>query len=185
MTHILRRPASSLSTWAHRQAEAYRAGHDRPLGGYVATMSVYVAGTGAAAGLARLTGRSAPERVSPYALGLLTVATHRIARTVAKDPITSPVRAPFTRYEGVTAAAELHEEVRAPTEMRHSFGELLSCPMCLAQWVATALTAGLVLSPRVTRLVTSTFTAVAGADFLQYAYALLQKAAGETSADDR
>jgi hypothetical protein len=60
--------------------------------------------------------------------------------------------------------------------VQHSVGELLSCPMCLAQWVATGLSAGLVLAPRQTRLVLATFTAVAGADFLQYLYAYLQQA---------
>jgi hypothetical protein len=43
--------------------------------------------------------------------------------------------------------------------------------------VATGLSAGLVLAPRQTRLVLATFTAVAGADFLQYLYAYLQQAA--------
>ena len=55
-------------------------------------------------------------------------------------------------------------------------GELITCPFCLAQWVATGLAAGLVFAPRATRLVMSTFSAVAGADFLQYAYASLQQA---------
>jgi hypothetical protein len=163
--------------WAHRQAEQYREGEDRPLGGYVAVMGVYTAGVGAVALASRLLGKRAPVQISPWDLAQVTVATHRISRTISKDPVTSPLRAPFTRYEGVSAAAELKEEVRSHGGVRHSVGELLSCPMCLAQWVATALTAGLVLSPRVTRLVAGTFTAVAGADFLQYVYAYLQQAA--------
>jgi hypothetical protein len=169
-------PIEDVRDWAHAQAEQYRAGEDRPLGGYAAVMGVYTAGVGAAALMSRLLGRRAPVQISPWDLAQVTIATHRIARTVSKDPVTSPVRAPFTRYEGVSAAAELHEEVRSHNGLQHSVGELLSCPMCLAQWVATALTAGLVLSPRVTRLVAATFTAVAGADFLQYLYAYLQKA---------
>jgi hypothetical protein len=84
------------------------------------------------------------------------------------------VRAPFTRYEGVSAAAELDEQVRG-RGLRHSLGELVSCPMCLAQWVATALCGGMVFAPRATRLVASTFTCVAGSDFLQYLYAALQQ----------
>jgi hypothetical protein len=162
--------------WARRQADQYRDGEDRPLGGYVAVMGVYCAGVGAVTLAGRLLGRRAPVQVSAWDLAQITVATHRIARTISKDPVTSPIRAPFTRYEGVSAAAELKEDVRSHSALQHSLGELLSCPMCLAQWVATALTAGLVLSPRVTRLVAATFTAVAGADFLQYLYAALQKA---------
>jgi hypothetical protein len=162
--------------WAQRQAAQYRDGEDRPLGGYLAVMGVYSAGVGAVALAGRLLGRKAPVRISPWDLAQITVATHRIARTISKDPVTSPIRAPFTKYEGVSAAAELKEAVRTHTPVKHSVGELLSCPMCLAQWVATALTAGLVLSPRTTRLVAATFTAVAGADFLQYLYAYMQKA---------
>jgi len=138
-------------------------------------MSAYAGAVGAAAALSRLTGRPAPERLSPYDLVQLTVATHRISRTIAKDPVTSPLRAPFTTYGGTGAAAELNEEVRGHGA-QHAVGELLTCPMCLAQWVATTLTAGLVLAPRPTRLAMATFSAVAGADFLQYVYAWLQQA---------
>jgi hypothetical protein len=42
--------------------------------------------------------------------------------------------------------------------------------------VATALAGGLVFAPRQTRLALAALTAVAGADFLQYLYALLQQA---------
>jgi uncharacterized protein DUF1360 len=166
---------SDVKSWAQRQAEEYRQGEDRPLGGYVAVMGVYAAGVTATALLGRLLRRPAPERISPYDLAQLTVATHRISRTLAKDPVASPIRAPFTNYEGVSGAAELKEGVRGHG-VQHSVGELLSCPMCLAQWVATGLSAGLVLAPRQTRLVMATFTAVAGADFLQYLYAYLQQA---------
>ena len=169
-------PIEDVRGWARRQAEQYRGGEDRPLGGYLAVMGVYSAGVGAVALAGRLLGRSAPVQVSPWDLAQITVATHRIARTISKDPVTSPIRAPFTKYQGVSAAAELKEDVRSHSTLQHSIGELLSCPMCLAQWVGTALTAGLVLSPRVTRLVAATFTAVAGADFLQYVYAYLQQA---------
>lgn len=170
-------PIEDMRGWARRQAEQYRDGEDRPLGGYLAVMGAYTAGIGAVTVAGRVLGRRAPVQVSPWDLAQITVATHRIARTISKDPVTSPLRAPFTRYQGVSAAAELKEDVRSHNGVQHSIGELLSCPMCLAQWVATALTAGLVLSPRVTRLVAATFTAVAGADFLQYVYAYLQKAA--------
>jgi hypothetical protein len=48
--------------------------------------------------------------------------------------------------------------------------------MCMAQWVATGLSLGLVFAPATTRLVMSTFTAIAGADFLQHAYVKVQQA---------
>ena len=36
---------------------------------------------------------------------LLTVATFRLARRIAKDPVTAPVRAPFVRFEHQAAAS--------------------------------------------------------------------------------
>ena len=85
-----------------------------------------------------------------------------------------PLRAPFTRYAGTTGDAELGEEVRG-TGLRHSVGELVSCPFCLGVWVATGFGAGLVFAPRFTRLAAMTFTAVAASDTLQLVYAAVQQ----------
>jgi hypothetical protein len=162
--------------WAREQADEYRDGADRPLGGYLAVLGVYTGGVGALAALGRLLGRRIPDRFGPLDLVVMSIATHRLSRTLAKDPIISPLRAPFTKYRGTGGAAELAEEVRTHNELQHSVGELINCPLCLAQWVATALSAGMVFAPRQTRIVMATLTAVAGADFLQYAYALIQQA---------
>ena len=43
-------------------------------------------------------------------------------------------------------------------------------PLLLAQWVATALTLGLIGAPRLTRLISSVFLAHTISDFLQVAY---------------
>jgi hypothetical protein len=167
-------PADSVAAWARRQAEHYRGDAERPLGGYLGLLGIYTGGVGALAALGRLLGRQVPDRIGVLDLGMLAIATHRLARTIAKDPITSPLRAPFTRFGGTSAAGELAEDVRGHG-IRHSVGELIACPMCLAQWVATALSAGLVFAPRQTRLAMATLSAVAGADFLQYLYAYLQQ----------
>jgi hypothetical protein len=90
--------------------------------------------------------------------------------------VTSPLRAPFTSYEGTSGPAELREEVRG-TGARKTVGELITCPFCSATWVATGITAGLVCLPRTTRLATGTFAALAGSDLLQYAHAWLQQEA--------
>jgi hypothetical protein len=92
----------------------------------------------------------------------------------AKDAVTSPLRAPFTQYQGPSGDAELGEEVRG-TGLRHSIGELVSCPFCLSVWVATGFAAGLVFAPRFTRLAATTFTAVAVSDALQLGYAAAQQ----------
>lgn len=160
---------------ARKEQAAYAGDNDRPLAGYVALMSAYLAGTAGAAVAARAAGRTAPERFGVWDVVQLTLATHKISRLVAKDPVTSPIRAPFTTYDGLSAPGELSEQVRG-TGLRHSVGELLTCPMCLGQWVATGLVVGLTVAPRLTRPVLATFTAVAGADFLHHAYVAAQQA---------
>lgn len=91
--------------------------------------------------------------------------------------MTSPLRAPFTHYAGTGGPAEVQEEVREHSEFRHSLGELLTCPFCLDMWVATGFAIGLVFVPRFTRLIAGVFSALAGADFLQLAYAMAQQSA--------
>ena len=173
---LLAAPATGLRGWLREQGRAYRNGEERPLGVYLVLSGGYAAGTVAAGLLAKRLGRKVPRRLDPWDVAQLAVATHRLARTIAKDPVTSPFRAPFTSYAGTSGPGELAEEVRGHG-LQHSVGELLACPMCLGQWVATGLTLGLVVAPRITRLTLSTMTAVAGADFLQHLYVYLQKAA--------
>ncbi len=165
---------SALVTRLRSAAAGYAPGQGRPLRGYLLTMGGYAGLTGGLAVLARLSGRTPPERVSTQDVVLISCATHKVSRLLAKDSVTSPLRAPFTRYDGPSGDAELGEQVRG-TGLRHSVGELVSCPFCLAVWVATGFAAGLVFAPRLTRLVAVTFTAVAASDALQLAYAALQK----------
>lgn len=153
-------------------AERYAHGHDRPVGSYGILDAIYVGVVGAIGLAARR--RTLPD-LSLKDVAVIGVATHRLARTIAKDPVTSPFRMPFTRYEGVSGAAELEEEVVADG-FGHALGELVTCPFCLAQWVATGFVGGMIFAPRATRLVAATFAGVATADFLQYAYAGAQKA---------
>jgi hypothetical protein len=157
-----------------QQGHAYRHGEDRPLGGYLTLMSVYAGATGAAAVVARAFGRTAPQ-LSTADLGRLVVATFGISRLLAKDPVTSPFRAPFTTFAGTSAPGELAEEVRGDG-LRHSVGELVTCPMCLSQWVATGLYFGLVFAPVPARAVLTIASAVAGSDALHHAYVRLQQA---------
>jgi hypothetical protein len=167
---------SQVTETLREQRAAYSAGEDRPLGSYLATLAVYGGMVTGLTVLARLTGRR-PPKVRPWDLALMAVATHRVSRTLAKDPVTSPIRAPFTKYEGTSGPAEVAEGVRGEGA-RHAVGELISCPFCTAQWVATAYAAGLVFAPEATRLAGATMTAVAGADWLQLGYAKLQQSAG-------
>ncbi|WP_203960891.1 DUF1360 domain-containing protein [Actinocatenispora thailandica] len=140
----------------------------RPLSGYLTVLAIYSGAAATGTALARLTGRRVP-RLSPSDVLLLTTATHKLSRLLTKDAVTSPLRAPFTRYREPAGQGEVNEEVRA-SGTGHAFGELLVCPYSAAVWVATGLTAGMVFAPRLTRLVATTFTAVAGSDFLQLGY---------------
>jgi hypothetical protein len=110
-----------------------------------------------------------PEEISPRDLALLGVASHKTSRAIAKDKVTSPLRAPFTEHEGDAGPGELEESPRG-VGIQHTVGELLVCPFCLDQWVATGYAAGLVVAPRATRFVASIMATVAISDFLQIGY---------------
>jgi hypothetical protein len=149
------------------------AGHspaqERPLGGYAVTMSAYAAAVGGLVAWMRASGRQLPERVPAGDLALMTVATHKASRLIAKERVTSTLRAPFTRYEGDAGAGEVSESARGHG-LRRSLGELLVCPYCISLWIATAFAAGFAVAPRPTRWTASVLTAVFGSDVLQIAY---------------
>jgi hypothetical protein len=161
---------------AKTEADAYRNGEQRPLGGYVVVMAVFGAILSGAAGLAFATGRRLPEGIGPWDLLLIAAGTHKLSRTLTKDAVTSPLRAPFTRYQDTGGPAEVMEEVRHRDGLRHSIGELITCPFCLDVWIAAGFTIGLVFTPRLTKLVAAALTAVTGADFLHLLYAKAQQA---------
>jgi hypothetical protein len=169
--------AGGVAQRARQEADAYRAGDDRPLSGYVAVLGIYSSVVLMTALIAAVTGRRLPERWRTQDLITVTLGSHKLSRTLTKDAVTSPIRAPFARYAGTSGPAEVHEETRHSSQLRHSLGELLTCPFCLDMWVATAFVIGLIFAPRLTRLIAGTFTALAGADFLQLAYAMAQQAA--------
>ena len=163
---------------------AYAPHEHRPLDGYLAAMGAFGALAASLAAAAKVTGRPAPERPATSDVVLISIATHKLSRLLAKDSVTSPLRAPFTRYTEPGGAAEVNEEVRDQgSTVRHAIGELVICPFCLAMWVATGLTGGLVLAPRLTRLAATALTATAASDFLQMAYSMAKEAAGGNSQD--
>jgi hypothetical protein len=160
---------------ARREADAYRGDSPRPLEGYTVVLGVYGLLVTLTAVIAAATGRKLPERWGAQDLLTVTIGTHKLSRTLSKDAVTSPLRAPFAHYAGSGGPAEVMEETRHGSALRHSIGELLTCPFCLDMWVATAFAIGLIFAPRLTRLTAGTFTALAGADFLQLAYAKAQQ----------
>ncbi len=154
---------------ASRVQRAYAGDNDRPLAGYVGVLGGYASVFGALAAVARARGTRLPDRVSVTDVVLLCVGTHKASRLLSKDAVTSPLRAPFTRYEEPTGEGEVNESVRGDG-LRHAVGELLTCPFCLSVWIASGLTAGMVFAPRATRLICTMLTAVAGSDTIQLVY---------------
>jgi uncharacterized protein DUF1360 len=137
------------------------------LGGYAVSMASYAALVTAAL----VAGRAAlPERRSVGDLVLGGVATHKLSRLLAKGSVASPLRAPFTEFKAPAGMAEHHEGARGESGVRHTVGELLTCPFCLGVWIATAYVGALALAPRQTRAVASVLGVVAISDWLHLGY---------------
>jgi hypothetical protein len=146
---------------------------ERPLGGYAVLTGAFVTACGGFAAWLARSGRELPERVAASDIALLAVATHKASRMLAKDRVTSAVRAPFTDYEERGGPAEVEERPRG-SGLRRAVGELLICPFCLSLWIAAALSAGLIVAPRQTRWLASVLVMVTGSDTLQFAYVKLE-----------
>ncbi|HUQ61808.1 DUF1360 domain-containing protein [Lentzea sp.] len=145
-------------------------GEGRPLPGYLMAMGSYAVLVGVVSAAGRLAGVQLPERFSLGDTALVSIATHKASRLLTKEAVTSPLRAPFTRYEEAAGHAELKESPRKDHPAQHAIGELVTCPFCAGVWIASGLTAGLVFAPRMTRLVATALTAVAASDTLNLVY---------------
>jgi hypothetical protein len=156
--------------------QQYAHGTPRPLRGYVVLMGAYSVLSGGLVAWARKS--AAADRQLRWAdVARIAVATARLSRLLTKDSVTSPLRAPLTRYAGPGLPSEVNEEVAGWARRRplpHAVAELVTCPFCIAQWTATGLVCAHVLAPRTTRLVTDILVAAAGADAVQYAVASLE-----------
>jgi hypothetical protein len=135
---------------------------------YLGFMSVFSALIATTVSIAKRQ-RRLPEKVDPAEVLLVGTASHKVARMLSKDKVTSPLRAPFTELEGSGGPAELEESSRG-TGLRKAIGELLICPFCLGLWVVAAFSVGLLFAPRVTRFVASLFATLTISDFFQVAY---------------
>jgi hypothetical protein len=151
-------------------------GERKPLGGYAAVAAVFNAAVVAFVLAQRRSGRRPPQRIPLSDVVLLAAGTHKLSRLIAKDRVTSFVRAPFTRYEGSSGASEVSESARG-RGVRRAIGELLVCPYCVGLWVATGFVATYLRDPRVARAAATLFAVGGGADFLQQAWTAVEKAA--------
>jgi hypothetical protein len=144
-------------------------GDDRPLAAYAGVTAAFGAAVAAATLANRAAGRQLPERIGADDIMLLGVATHKLSRLIARDKVTSFLRAPFTHYQEPAGHGEVEERPRG-SGLRLAVGELLVCPYCVAQWVAAGLVVGLVAAPRPTRAIASVYAAETISDFLQAGY---------------
>jgi len=161
---MLQQPLQDTSPFA-----GHSPNQERALGGYAALMGAFLGTSSAFTGWMWHSKRSLPGRIAAPDLALLTVATHKASRLIAKDRVTSTVRAPFTRYEGDAGPGEVSESARG-NGLRRAVGELLICPYCIDLWIASALTAALLVAPRPTRWLATVLTMLCGADALQIVY---------------
>lgn len=152
------------SAGGHRVAD-----DERPLESYALLMSVYAAVVAVVLAIAGRRDRL-PQRPAAADLVLTAAATQRLSRLVTKDRVTSVVRAPFTAPRGEDAAPREVDDTPRGRGLRRVIGELLVCPFCISQWIATAFAAGLLFAPRATRWIAGVFTAVGASDYLQFAY---------------
>ena len=148
-------------------------GEQRPLAAYAALSTTFMAALGGAVAVAHAQHREV-DRPGAADVILHGLATQKLSRLIAKDKVTSSIRAPFTRYQEPRGQGEIEEAPRGEG-LRYAVGELLVCPYCVAQWVAGAFAVGHVFAPRTTRLLSAMWAAQAIADGLQIAYSGVQQ----------
>jgi len=156
--------------------EGYKKNEDVSLLSYGVLAGVFNAVFAAFLLVMRGTGRSLPERVEARDIALLGVAAHKLSLMGAEDAVTSPLRAPFTELQEKESPKKLDEQPRGEG-LQRSVGELLTCKFCLSVWVASFFTYGLVLVPRLTRLVAAVFAVVTVSDHLHQVYKALMNRA--------
>lgn len=155
------------------QARQYDGQGEVPLPGYAGSLTAFAVGIVTLAAVGRATGKRLPERYDLSDIALGAVATHKFTRLLSKGSVTSPIRAPFTEFQEPAGSAELHETARGG-RVRHTIGELLTCPFCLGQWVGTGYVATLALAPRQARAWAAVFAVTGISDQLHQVYARLR-----------
>ena len=100
------------------------------------------------------------------------MATHKLSNTLANDAVAMPLRAPFTEKQEKQSPKMVDEQPRG-RGLQRSVGELVTCKFYLGMWRASFFTYGLVLAPRVTRLVASILAVVTLSDHLHQTYKAL------------
>lgn len=141
----------------------------KPLPQYAGVMALFSTVFAVFLAISRQTGQPLPERVSLGDILLVGVATFKLSRSISKEVVFSPLRAPFTQFIEKAGEGEVNEKARGEGYQR-TVGELLTCPFCLGMWVAAFFAYGLVLAPPLTRLFATILVSKAISDGLHLAY---------------
>ena len=150
-------------------------GQERPPYEAYAAIAVSFGGLLAAVGaVGRLLDRD-PQCQTSLDFGILALASFKAARTLARDPVTAPVRAPFLEGE---ADSEDEQPVR-DGGLQQAIGELVTCTRCVGTWAAAGLASTQIVAPRFGRLLTWSLGAAAANDFLQAGFTALTGKANE------
>ena len=142
-----------------------------PYEAYAAIVAAYTGGLAVAGGLARMLGRDLREQ-SWLDLATLSAATFKVARTIARDEVTSFIREPFVEGDAHEGADEKPVQTGG---IDQAIGELVTCSRCTGAWAAAGLASAQVLAPRFGRLLTWTLAAAGVNDFLQAGFAALTR----------
>lgn len=145
-----------------------------PYGSYAQIVAIFVGGLAGAAALAKLVDPD-PRYDTPLDFVILAAATFKAARTIARDDVTSFVRAPFIEGD----ATGENEEPKQTGGMEQAIGELITCPRCVGTWAAAGLTTTEIVAPRFGQLLTWSLAAAAANDFLQAAFVALAHKSNE------
>ena len=111
--------------------------------------------------------RGSRPPIGPFDVVLLALSTFRLARIVAFEQVAEPIRAPVAESEPDGGTEPKGQGVRK------ALGELIACPLCIGVWISAALTYGMVLIPKPTRVFTTIFAAAGAAELLNYAVSLI------------
>jgi len=152
---------------------------NQPYAAYAGIMGTFAGGLAAAGLLARLLGRDA-RGDSALDLTVLSVATFKAARTIARDDVTSFLRNPFVEGEAGTGD---EEEPKETGDLQQAIGELVTCSRCIGTWAAAGLATTQILAPRFGRLLTWSLAAAGANDFLQAGFVALTGKANDLQDD--
>ena len=140
-----------------------------PYDAYAVITGIFAGGLGVAGAFARVLGRN-PACQTPLDLVVLSAASFKGARTLARDEVTSFLRDPFVRGRAHTGEGEEPVETG---DWEQAIGELVTCSRCAGTWVAAGLASTQILAPRFGRLLTWSLAAAGINDFLQAGFTAL------------